>query len=163
MIVVSDTTPLITLLKIDKLELLKTLFGEVFIPNAVFKELTINPIFVDESEKIKSASFIKKCDIVDKKSVELIKKVSGLDIGESEAIVLAGELNSDLILIDEFRGRFVATQMNLKLTGTLGVLLNSYKRKLISKTEAENCVDIIRNSKIRISEKLLQDFLENLQ
>ena len=45
MIVVSDTTPLISLLKIGRLDLLKKLFGEIFIPQAVFNELT-----VDESD-----------------------------------------------------------------------------------------------------------------
>lgn len=40
MIVVSDTTPLISLLKIQRLDLLEKLFGQVFIPQAVFDELT---------------------------------------------------------------------------------------------------------------------------
>lgn len=45
MIVVSDTTPLISLMKVGHLELLKMYFGEVQIPTAVFNELTINPRF----------------------------------------------------------------------------------------------------------------------
>ena len=42
MIVVSDTTPLISLLKINQLDLLEKLFGEVLIPEAVFNELTVD-------------------------------------------------------------------------------------------------------------------------
>ncbi len=42
MIVVSDTTPLISLMKIDHLDLIHQLFGEVQIPNAVFMELVSN-------------------------------------------------------------------------------------------------------------------------
>ena len=162
MIVVSDTTPLITLMKIDKLELLEKLFGEVFIPRAVFRELTANEKFADEARKIESAAFFKVREIADKKSLDLVHKISGLDLGESEAIVLAQELDSDLILIDEFRGRLIASQMNLHLTGTLGVLYNSYKRHFIERDEIENCIEKIRNSNIRISEKLLREFLENL-
>ncbi len=45
MIVVSDTTPLITLIKIGHLELLEKTFGEVHIPEAVYSELTSNPRF----------------------------------------------------------------------------------------------------------------------
>lgn len=101
MIVVSDTTPLITLLKINKLELLEKLFGEVFIPQAVFNELTVNPNFPDEAAKIKSTPFLKTKNVSDRKSVELVRKISGLDIGESEAVVLAEELNSDLIFPEE--------------------------------------------------------------
>ena len=101
MIVVSDTTPLITLMKIDKLELLEKLFGEVFIPRAVFRELTANEKFADEARKIESAAFFKVRKIADKKSLDIVHKISGLDLGESEAIVLAQELDSDLILIED--------------------------------------------------------------
>lgn len=44
MIVVSDTTPLISLLKIDRIGLLEKLFGQVLIPQAVFDELTADEI-----------------------------------------------------------------------------------------------------------------------
>lgn len=42
MIVVSDTTPLISLLKINRIDLLEKLFGDVLIPQAVFDELTVD-------------------------------------------------------------------------------------------------------------------------
>ena len=45
MIVVSDTTPLISLLKINRIDLLERLFGEVLIPQAVFNELTRMNVF----------------------------------------------------------------------------------------------------------------------
>ena len=44
MIVVSDTTPLISLLKIDRIDLLEKLFGQVLIPQAVFEELTADEV-----------------------------------------------------------------------------------------------------------------------
>lgn len=44
MIVVSDTTPLISLLKIDRIGLLEKLFGQVLIPQAVFDELTADEV-----------------------------------------------------------------------------------------------------------------------
>ena len=58
MIVVSDTTPLISLLKADALSLLESLFGEVLIPDAVYMELTSNPDFADEAGIINHSSFI---------------------------------------------------------------------------------------------------------
>ena len=45
MIVVSDTTPLISLLKIEHLDLLKKLFGNVLIPQSVYDELTADERF----------------------------------------------------------------------------------------------------------------------
>ena len=49
MIVVSDTTPLITLMKAGKLNILEDLFGEVLIPEAVFSEVTTNQTFREKS------------------------------------------------------------------------------------------------------------------
>ena len=53
MIVVSDTTPLISLMKIGKLDLVNHLFGEVQIPSAVYEELVSNTRFPDESRQIR--------------------------------------------------------------------------------------------------------------
>ena len=52
MIVISDTTPIISLLKAGQLELLKKLFGEIIIPQAVFTELVSNSVFADEAETV---------------------------------------------------------------------------------------------------------------
>ena len=58
MIVVSDTTPLISLLKINRLDLLNVLFGKVIIPEAVFSELTCNSRFKDEALMIKNSEYL---------------------------------------------------------------------------------------------------------
>ena len=58
MIVVSDTTPLITLLKANKLHILHRMFGEVLVPEAVFSELTSNTTFQDEADLIRNSDYI---------------------------------------------------------------------------------------------------------
>ena len=60
MIVVSDTTPIISLLKADYLELLEKLYGKVIIPKAVYQELIENPAYEREAEIIKNTEFLKK-------------------------------------------------------------------------------------------------------
>ncbi len=52
MIVISDSTPLITLMKVAQLNILNNLFGEIIIPDAVYCELTTNPGFPDEAEHL---------------------------------------------------------------------------------------------------------------
>ena len=108
MIVVSDTTPLISLMKVGHLELLKMYFGEVQIPTAVFNELRINPRFEDEAKQIEQCPFIHVVKVQDCKSVDLLCRATGLDIGESEDIVLSDDMQADLLLMDETKGRDVA-------------------------------------------------------
>lgn len=125
MIVVSDTTPLITLLKVQHLDLLQTYFGEVQIPKAVFDELTCDERFIAEAEQIRNCQFIHVKELEDDKSVKLLCRATGLDLGESEAIVLTDEIKADLLLMDEAKGRDVAKQMGLKIMGTIGLLMAS--------------------------------------
>ena len=87
MIVVSDTTPLISLLKIRRLDLLESLFGAVHIPQGVFDELTANPDFAEEASEIQECEFIRIQD-VNPQEVSLFRRTTGLDLGESEALVL---------------------------------------------------------------------------
>ena len=89
MIIVADTTPLISLMKIGQLDLLKKLFGEVQIPEAVFKELIYNSNYPEESKLIRESQFIIKVSVNNTSAVELLRRSSGLDAGESEAIILS--------------------------------------------------------------------------
>ena len=127
MIVISDTTPIISLLKAEQLEVLEALFGEVFIPEAVYEELTGNQKFQLEAEKVKKCPFIKVKQVEDIKSVNIFQRVTGLDAGESESIVMAEEKQADLLLIDEKKARHVAKQMGLAITGQKQTLRNCLK------------------------------------
>lgn len=127
MIVISDTTPLISLMKAGLLDLLETYFGEVQIPMAVFKELASNTKFAEEAEKIKGCKFIKVITIDEDKSVDRLRRITGLDLGESEAIILSDNLQADLLLMDEAKGRNIAERMGLKIMGTIVCLWHFIK------------------------------------
>ena len=94
MIIISDTTPLISLMKIGQLNLLNQLFGEVQIPSAVFDELVSNSRFPEESQQIRECTFIKKVSVTDIDSVNLLRRSTGLDAGESEAIILSDSIDA---------------------------------------------------------------------
>ena len=74
------------------MDLLKELFGEVLIPQAVFDELTSDKRFQVEADQIcqKEFIFVKRVNVPE--SVNILKRATGLDLGESEAIVLTDEL-----------------------------------------------------------------------
>lgn len=121
MIVVSDTTPLISLLKINRIDLLEKLFGDVLIPQAVFDELTVDERFRLEADEIRQKKFIVVKPVNNPESASILKRAAGLDQGESEAIVLSDELKADLLLMDEAKGRNVSAQMGLRIMGTIGL------------------------------------------
>ncbi|OWV13099.1 DUF3368 domain-containing protein [Fibrobacter sp. UWH1] len=161
MIVVSDTTPLISLLKIRRLDLLKSLFGAVRIPQGVFEELTANPDFSEEAEEIRKCEFIEIQD-VNPQEVSLFRRATGLDLGESEALVLTDRLNADLLLVDEIRARHVAKTIGLNIMGTIGIFRAAYKDGYISADEVREAVEILRSSGRHIGERLFKKLLESL-
>lgn len=163
MIVVSDTTPIISLIKVGKISLLKELFTEVIIPEAVYRELITNTSFIEEAEIVKTSDFLKVVKVQNVQSLKLLQQLSGLDAGESEAIILFDELKSNLLIMDERKGRKVAGQLGITLTGTVGILIQSYNENLLSADEVETCLQTLKNSNIRLSEKLLNQALNMLK
>ena len=129
-----------------------------------FRRLIGNPKYAAETEIVKKSDFIKVVDKIDESYVSLLRRSAGLDLGESEAIYLSDNGKSDLLLMDEIRGREVAMRMGIKVMGTIGVLGLAYEDSLISKNEIQNAIEILRDSGRHISEKLyeqLLNFIEN--
>lgn len=118
-----DSSPLIHLARIGELELLRDIFEEVFVPEAVFRECVIEGSDRDDAGKIKAASWIHITKI---KDIELKKALNAsLDEGESEAIVLALQEKADIILLDDYDAREFARIYGLKITGIIGILLKA--------------------------------------
>ena len=139
MIVVSDTTPLIGLASIGRLELLYALFGEVYIPQAVFDEtVTFGREKSKARQKVSNANWIHVVKVKDRLAVNVL--LDEMDLGEVETIILASELNADWVLMDEKKGRRKLAQLNIPKIGTIGILLKAKQLGLISiiKPEIEN-------------------------
>ena len=94
MIVVSDTSSISNLLQIHQLDMLHRLFGEVTITPTVRKELNFLEHQKNELNKI---SWIKIKKPVNQKFVNEL--TIELDLGESESIALAKELQATYLLI----------------------------------------------------------------
>src|SRR5690606_34603175 len=153
MIVVADTSPLRYLILINEVELLPQIFGEVVISDAVLSEL----LHENSPEAIRS--FVSnrpewiKLEHLDR-PIE-IGLSAYLDLGESESIQLAEQLNADLLLIDERKGRLVAKQRGLNIIGTLGVLLQARQRNLV---DLEAALEKLENEDFYLSAKLKSQF-----
>lgn len=123
--VVLDTSPVISLSIIDKLDLLTHLFGEVCIPYAVWEELEHCGFLKDFS---KVESFFKK----------KVRNIEGLnelilvtDYGESEAMLLYKELKADYLVIDDKKARLIAEQFGINCIGTLAILMKAKEKELL--------------------------------
>src|SRR4030066_1116311 len=96
---VSNTSPILNLAIIGRLSFLRHQFGEVIIPKAVFEECRIDEN-LPGTEEISAAireGWLSVKEVSKRDQVILLERE--LDIGESEAIALALELNAELVLI----------------------------------------------------------------
>ncbi|ACM60704.1 hypothetical protein B0S90_1906 [Caldicellulosiruptor bescii] len=159
MIVVSNTTPIIAFAKINRLEILEYLFGRIYISEGVYKELISNKKFIFEIEQITKSSFIIVKEAKNRLAVELIQKMHGLNMGESESIILFKELGGDLLIMDEKKGRKVASSLDIELTGTLGILLKAKQEGII--IELKPILEKLIESNIRISHELYKEILKS--
>ena len=157
-IVVSDTTALIILAKADTLNLLSNLFSNIYIPKAVFEELN----FKDDIVKYR----VNKFDIIQLKEISNIDilntiKKFNIDKGEIEAITLALELKS-MLIIDEKKGRKIALQQNLKIVGILGILIQNYRLDFINLEDVKYYFTLFKNNGLRVNQTLENQFFTML-
>ncbi|MBU1148150.1 MAG: DUF3368 domain-containing protein [Candidatus Omnitrophica bacterium] len=156
--VVSNASPLINMACIGKLNLLRELYGELFIPKAVWNEVVVEGKGQPGADEIKSATWIKTQPVTDLSLVHALRQE--LDAGEAEAIVLALEMQAELLLMDERIGREVARHFGLRFTGLISVLVEGKGKGLMSAVKPQ--LDALRNmAGFRISatlyERVLQD------
>jgi len=156
-IVVSDTTAIIYLAEIEALHLLKILFQGIYIPEAVYHELTRGGDHLPGSKEIKSSPWIKvkKVDNYEHYSKKFSKP---LHLGEAQAIGLALHMNADYLIIDELDGRHVAKEQKIKIVGMLGIFQKAKEKGLISSVRPY--VEKLRCTKFKMSANLYNSVLE---
>ena len=126
--VVVNSTPLIALCKVNRLELLKDLYGEITIPEAVFQEITAKNDAV-KRKVLANGAWIHIQAVSDTSDRRMYK--AKLHDGEVEVMILAQEIHADLVIIDDNAARKTAVYLGLPLTGTVGVLLRAKERGFI--------------------------------
>ncbi|NET39006.1 MAG: DUF3368 domain-containing protein [Cyanothece sp. SIO1E1] len=161
MIIISDTSVLTNLAAIDHLKLLPQLYNRVSIPEAVYRELTDIDPPVPGTLEVQTASWLEVRQVVNREVVERLQNEVKLDPGESEAIALALELDADLLLIDERRGRAEADRLGVKITGLLGILVEAKRKNLINTVKPLINV-LIATSRFRVSSALYTQILDTV-
>ena len=122
---VSNTSPLLNLAIIGRLELVRAQFEGVLVPPAVVEEFRLQEGRPGSSALRRAIE--EEWIVVEDPSDDPLVRTLGqdLDLGESEAIALAVEKEAGLILLDEREGRRRARNVGLEVTGLLGVLIRA--------------------------------------
>lgn len=110
--VIADSSPLIALERIGRLDLLAALFGTVVVPPAVAREIAAKGFL---------ATWMIEHQLLEPRDRRL--EASSLGAGEREAITLALQITTDQIILDDEAARRLALSIGLPVTGTLGLLI----------------------------------------
>ncbi|MGC9445231.1 MAG: DUF3368 domain-containing protein [Candidatus Methanospirareceae archaeon] len=153
MIVVSNAGPLIALAKISQLPLLKALFGELVIPEEVQREIVVRGKGKPGAEIVARADWI-KVRRVHELGVAIL--ATELDLGEAEAIILAKELNAELLLLDEKIPRELAKSLGLNVAGTLALIHAGLQRGVLD-GELEEFIQQLKRKGVWLSEEIVEE------
>jgi predicted nucleic acid-binding protein len=144
-IAVTDSSPLIALYQIDRLELLRSLFRTVIVPPAVTREIAPSlgalPTWISERHFATTP-----------------KPVMALDPGEREAIALALHVSANVIILDDLDGRRRAAQRGLDVIGSAGILLKARRLGFIDAVRPE--LDAMLANGLYVSARLYHEILE---
>jgi len=157
MIIISNTSPVINLAAVGRLDLLRQLYGKIVIPRAVHNEIVIVGTGQPGAAEVETLDWIETRQVANRPVVAALQLE--LDEGEAEAIALAAELKADLLLLDERKGRMVASHLGLKFIGILGVLIEAKRGGLIPAIKPI-MDDLIRRAGFWISQKLYDSVLQ---
>lgn len=144
-VVISDTSCLILFHKIEELDLIRK----------VYDNISTTPEIAEEfSEQL--PKWIKIKSVKDKKYQEFLE--TQVDSGEASAIALAKEMEEPLLLLDDLKARKLANKLNLKFTGTLGVINKAKQIGVINKVKP--IIDKLLSTNFRISENIINELLK---
>ena len=144
-VIISDTSCLILLDKIGELNLLNKLFGQVTVPQEIANEF-----------RKELPGWFKIEEPINKTYQKILE--ASLDKGEASAIAFAIEQDDCLLIIDDLKGRKYAEQLGIKITGTLGLIIDAKLSEYI--TSVKPILDKIKQTDFRLTEDLEKRTLE---
>ena len=156
LLVVSDTSPVSALVVMGWLDWLRVRWSVVHVPEMVWKELLRRSTVVDwdRLEDARCQGWLRVTAVQDTEAVAALL-AEDLHPGECEAIVLAGEIHADCLLMDERDGRKAAEARGLKLTGTVGMVLWAKFQGLIPSAR-EALLELRRQAKFFLGDDLIE-------
>jgi predicted nucleic acid-binding protein len=167
-IVVTDAGPLIALGKLNRLDLLVSLFGEVHVPRAAYEEAVIEGLArgAPDARVVQLFWQQQQWPVVDLPQTTLAAYTPQVILGprETEVLALAQAFPGALVLLDDEVARAEARRLRLRVRGTLGILAQSYRQELLSLAQVELLIrEIAARPDIWIGGKLCEQVLKSLR
>jgi len=159
-IVVSNTSPIINLAAIGKLDLLKESFEKIYIPKGVYHEITVKGRGEPGDREVRTVNWIEAVKVKDIPLLRHLRKK--LDEGEAESIALSMQLEADLLLLDEYAARDIASKHGLRFIGLLGVLMRAKEAGCIKKVKPL-MDNLVEQAGFRIDEELYRFVLNTVR
>ncbi len=157
MIVVSDNSVLSCLAEIGELDLLRRLYGKITITETIRAEAS-HPCAPEALRRLFS-TLPDWITVVPDRS-PFLEETGALDAGEASAITLAWQhRNSSLLILDEKRGRKVASALGLRITGTAGLLTDAAAAGLI---DFEDAFLRLAQTEFRLSAQVVETLRQDL-
>ena len=150
--IVTNSTPLIELSKINRLDLLRDVYGTILIPEEVYVEVVTDGVGKPGAAEVKAAEWIHCQSVDDKDQISILQTQHSLHLGESATIVLAKEVKAEQVILDDNAARQEAVARGLPVIGTVGVLLVAKTRSVIPLVRP--ILDNLRAQGTRISQDL---------
>lgn len=157
--IVADSSPLITLAKIARLDVLSQLYSSILVTSEVYDEVAVKGAGLAGAAEIKAAKWIEVHSLRDPARLAGVQREAGLGIGEVSVILLAIELSADAVLMDDRDGRRAAWRMGVDTIGCVGVLEEAFRLKMIPDLRAAYCQLI--DSGAFVGRKILEQSLSN--
>jgi len=155
--IVADSSPLIALAIIQQLDLLPQLYPQVFIPPAVWEEVTIKGIGLPGAQAVSQVTWL---TLQTPEPGILEPLLILVDRGEAEAIALAQAIPNSTVLLDDAQARRVAERLTLRRIGTLGILRRAKKAGLI--TALQPYIQTLQANGIYIRRSLIEAVLRDV-
>lgn len=156
--VIVNSTPLIALCHVNQLGVLKSIYGEITIPQAVYKEISVKKDSICKKQVEAALDWIHVEHIQNEMAKAMYK--TQLHEGEVEVMILAKETEADLVIIDDANAKKHARYLGLPVTGTLGVLIKAKDRGFIS--ELKPILEEMVAKNIFLSDKLINMCLQQV-
>jgi len=155
--IISDATVLITLINIDRFDILTKFIDKIYITTEIYKEISQRVYAKKFIDSYIHTNFI---EIKEYNNKQLFRELHTiLDIGESSAIALALETNLPLI-IDEKKGRRFAKSKGVEIVGLVGIIRYLYVSNILDTNEVVDIIKLLNQSDFRITQSLLDMILE---